>query len=44
MNDYDTTYTIECSLCESVTTVEVDDLEGSEPEFCPMCGTPIMPV
>ena len=39
----DENYDIECDLCETVTVVIVDDMCGSEPEFCPMCGTPIIP-
>jgi|TARA_B110000858_G_scaffold80415_1_gene93180 hypothetical protein len=35
-------YNIECDLCESVTEVIVDSMDGAEPEFCPMCGTPII--
>lgn len=34
------TYEIECVVCESVVEVIVHDSE-EEPEYCPMCGTPI---
>jgi hypothetical protein len=39
----DDSYTIDCGLCETITEVIVDSTGGSEPEYCPMCGTPIIP-
>lgn len=36
----DETYDLECAVCETITEVLVRDSE-EEPEYCPMCGTPI---
>lgn len=36
----ETTYEIECEVCEVVVEVTVYDTD-EQPEYCPMCGTPI---
>ncbi len=36
----DETYELECEVCGTAVEVTVFDSE-EEPEYCPMCGTPI---
>jgi len=36
-------YDIHCSVCETHSEVIVDGNVGIEPEFCPMCGSPVEP-
>ena len=34
-------YEIECSVCESVCDIEIDDIEWEAPAYCPFCGSPV---
>lgn len=40
MGKEETVYDIFCDVCEVSSEVIVDELE-QQPEFCPMCGTPV---
>jgi rRNA maturation endonuclease Nob1 len=41
MND-EYVFDIVCDVCESTCEVIVDDKVGAPPEFCPMCGSPVL--